>query len=387
MPKPKIQLKNLISSDKVKIFETNHGVFVGNVEQTTTFNNDTSTDNMYSIKDTLRAQLLNNYYEIETIDIQSFNTTLTKSEQTGTPIDFITQGNPEALGYTSLVQIDGYGYLTSDNTINGLRELSYSDITSEYDKYNQEPHIFVYPPSGDITLSGDVGNMLPIYNLSGVNFNYLTEVATTDNYFDFQTKHAYGNTTNLKNHLNENWDTGSMVTSATTLSSVSATLENTRNYLKVNGSIDGSLHFIYNHKESYTSDNISISNDRQFDDYSLSALTLSGSMTNLPMSGYDIPTPELSAITTGDDYARRFDYVESIKPNGDGGFNKYGKVDGKKSNMYSINIQNANINDNTVLTTKYKEDIKKSINNVIRNVIGACTPINTQLAKIYWNGE
>ena len=41
MSKPNIKLKNIISSGKVKIFETDYGVLVGNVDQTETFNNDT----------------------------------------------------------------------------------------------------------------------------------------------------------------------------------------------------------------------------------------------------------------------------------------------------------------------------------------------------------
>lgn len=388
MPKDPIKLKNVISSNKVKIFETDKGVFIGHVESTNIFNNNSSKANIYSIKDTLRDQLLRNYYEIEDIDIQTVNTTLPKSDQTGSKTDYIKQYNADDLGYISLKQIDGFGFLLSDDVVNGLRELSYN--TSAYVDYDQQSNIFVYPPSGEISLSGEVGNMLPIYNLSGVSFNYLTEVPTDNIYFDFQSPVAYGNTTNLKNYLNGEWNTESMVSSASTTTEVSATLDNTRSYKKLGGRIDGSLYFTYKHDTSYiTDDPTPISNSREFDDYSVSALTLSGSLTDIPMSGYAIESDsmDVSAITDGEDYARKFQYVESIRIDGLGGFNKYGRVEGHKSNVYSVNIKNANVNNNTTLSTGERSKIKKSINNVIRNVIEACTPINTQLAKIYWNGD
>jgi hypothetical protein len=389
MSKPNLKLKNIISSDKVKIFETNYGVLIGNVDRTDTFNNDTSTDNIYSMFDVTRSQILNNLYEIEQTDIQTNNTTLSKSNQTNTPTDFIEQYNPANLAYKSIAQFNIYGFMLSNDTIDGLRQNGYNTISEVFENYNQQPNVYTYPPSGEITLSGTTslsGNMVPIYDLSGISFNYMSEIDTTKTYFDYTDSLIYGNTTNLKNHMNELWNTGSNVTDVTT-TSVSATLDNVRDYNKICSS-DNGIHFTYNHTKSYVSSSVtSIKNDREFDDYSLSALTLSASLTEIPMSGYISEVDEYSDVSSGYEFANKFEYVESIRSDGEGGFNKYGKISGHKSNMYSINIQNANINSNEDLDDIQKEEIKQSINNIIRDVIEACTPTNTQLANIYWNGD
>jgi hypothetical protein len=277
----------------------------------------------------------------------------------------------------------------SDETINGLRQTSFDPVSSDYYKYNQQPNVYVYPPSGDITLSGTTslsGNMVPVYDLSGVLFNYMTEIDTSKTYFDYVESTIYGNTTNLKNHMDELWNTGSSVDEITS-TTVSASLDNVRSYNKICASANG-IHFTYNHNTSYISEAVtSIKNDRNFDDYSLSALTLSASLTEIPMSGYISEVDEFVDISNGYEYANKFEYVESVRSDGEGGFNKYGKISGSKSNMYSINIQNANINSNDDLDDTQKAEIKQSIDNIIRDVIEACTPTNTQLANIYWNGD
>ena len=391
MSKPTIQLNNIIASDKVKIFDTTQGVFIGHVEKSTVFNKNSKDTNMYSMRDVLRDQRLDNFYEIDHMDIQTNRSTLSRSELTNSYTDFITQYNPDNLGYISVTQVGGIGYMISDLNQEGLQERSFDGV-SGYQLYIQDPYVYVYPPSANITLSGVSGNMLPIYNLSGVNFNYLTEVDPDDVYFEFKEGLAFGNTTNAKNYMNQQWDTGSMVTSATT-TSVSATLDNTRTYIKIGSSNDG-LFLAYKHDRGYTSDVVNIANLREFNDYSLASLQVSSSVTDIPMSADIYTDYAISAFTTsastldGQDYAKRFCYVETMESDGRGGFNRYDLSEGKKTNLYSINIQNANINNNTDLgSSAERERIKTSITNVIRNVIGACTPLNTQLFKIYWNGE
>lgn len=387
-----IQLNDVIITNKVKIFDTNHGMLIGHVEQSDKFDSTgeyTNTWNMYDVK---RSTMIRNLYPIEDMDGQSFRSILPKSEQSGTSSDFVKQYNADNLGYNSMTQIGNYGFMLSDETIEGLRELSYGN--GGYFLRNQPTNVYVYPPSGDITITGDDGDydslrdgsMIPLYNLSGVAFNYLTELDGNNIYSDYINPTFYVNHTNTKSYLNANWDTGSMVTE-TTSGQVESTLLNTRSYNKIGSSMD-SVFMTYRYDTDYDSDPVDISGDRDFNDYSMDSLSASTVLTDIPMNIKDD-----QYYTPGEAFAKRFEYLESIDVNRVGGLSKYATQSVHKSNVYSINIQNANINTLDIdgldvdEVEMAKNRIKQSISNIIKDMIESCTPVNTQLAKIYWSGD
>lgn len=267
MAKPIIKLKNVVISDHVRMFETDQGVLIGNRESTNTLDSDSSSANMWCMYDTLRDQVLFNMYPIADMDGQTYRTTIGTVNRTGTASDFIKQYNADNLDYISICQMDNYGYILSDETIDGLRELSWDNDGGAFVLYDQEVNTFVYPPSAMISLDGtgdDVsGNMVPIYNLSGISYNYIGEVDIGGYYFNYQTGNFYVNTTNTKNNIGSGWDTESLVASASTFDTVSATINKTRSYLKI-GTAGNELFLTYKHLKDYESDVATIADGRQF---------------------------------------------------------------------------------------------------------------------------
>lgn len=444
--KPSIQLNNIISTDKVKIFDTNQGVFIADVESSKTFNiNDdlnTNGDIIYNrsnMLDVLRNTMIQNYYEIDDFDGQTFRSPLPRNEWTNTPSDFAKQYNADDLPYQSITQMGGYGFLLSDETIDGLRDESFNTSAEIYETINSPVNTYVYPPSDEIVLCGvpedsgveygdwDLsGTMIPLYNLSGISYNYLGEVDCVNRYFNYVTPTFYANHTNTKTHLNQNYDTGSMVTSSVNVSSVSATMINTRVYNKI-GSSDDLLYMTYKHSRDYTS-LPTLVDGREYNDYSFETLS-SAHLTDINMSGYSTIIPDSVMVTgvsggptlssggftsggtpitgwvfpepevgvsiietpiipsTGDEFANKFNYIESIGVNTLGGLGKYDTQSVHKTNVYSINIQNANIDSSIDITDDVRNKMKKSISNIIKNMVESCTPVNTQLIDINWNGE
>jgi hypothetical protein len=55
------------------------------------------------------------------------------------------------------------------------------------------------------------------------------------------------------------------------------------------------------------------------------------------------------------------------------------------SNLFSIRIRNSNINES--YSGDDKENIQKTIDNIIGNIIDKITPVHTQLFKIEWIGD
>ena len=75
-----------------------------------------------------------------------------------------------------------------------------------------------------------------------------------------------------------------------------------------------------------------------------------------------------------------YDHIESID-----GIYKYRYIPKHKSNLFSIKIKNSNLND--AYGNSDKEQIQKSIDNIIKNIIKQITPIHTQLFNISWEGD
>ena len=402
--KSDIKLKNVISTNKVKIFDTDQGVFIADVEEYDTFNIndplniDPTSDIIYNVSNMLdvnRNTMLQNFYEISDLDGQSFRSPISRNEWTNTPDDYVKQYNADDLEYMSITQLDQFGFILSEDTIDGLRDETYN-YDNTFGLVNSPVNLYVYPPSGQLVLSGypvDInepyvdsdlsGNMIPLYNLSGVGYNYMGEIDCDNRYFDYMTPTFYSNHTNTKTHLNTNYNTGSMVTSPDGGTSLSATLTNTREYVKI-GSSDNLLYMTYRYSRDYDSDLTSTIDGRTTDDYSFETLSAT-KVTDINMTGHS--NSVTGVPSTGDDFAKRFNYVESIGVNTLGGLGKYDTQTLHKTNVYSINIQNANINSSDDMTDDVKENIKKSVSNVIRDMVESCTPVNTQLIDINWNGE
>ena len=58
-----------------------------------------------------------------------------------------------------------------------------------------------------------------------------------------------------------------------------------------------------------------------------------------------------------------------------------------KSNLFSIRINNSRLNRDETLGEVEKENIRKSVTNVVKNIVDKITPVHTQLLGIEFTGE
>ena len=69
------------------------------------------------------------------------------------------------------------------------------------------------------------------------------------------------------------------------------------------------------------------------------------------------------------------------------GFYRYQTIPIHKSNLFSVRINNSRLNRDETLGEVEKQNIKKSVTNVVRNIIDKITPVHTQLLGIEFTGE
>lgn len=85
-------------------------------------------------------------------------------------------------------------------------------------------------------------------------------------------------------------------------------------------------------------------------------------------------------LTETANITRDYSYVERVR-----GLYKYRPIDGHKSNIYSIRINNSGLNE--LLTDEdMKYELRKIIESTVATAVKKIAPINTQLWKIMWTG-
>lgn len=384
----KLLLKNIIASDNVILFDTNDGLKVGHVESSASIN---PLDSFEVSGDTLVP--INNVYPLSSFTLQSYQYDKIPSQWQNNIDDFLDIYGP-ATTYLQGCQYFNYGYLLSDLTDTPItaNTLGFSgDIFSTpYVKKTDFPvNTYVYPSSSIIVNSPAVSSStiygeytcIPMFNLSGIKFNYINECPLEFKYAGFNIdstsayNYLYSDTINAKNSLNYNYSLNSQLTSSTYTSAVSATLSNARDYLNIKTSGD-LLYMVYKANKYYNTDGaVSLSSNTTGVTYGMnmtSGYAISGRIIDIPMS-----TMTSANISVYD----KFDNVEVLYS-----INRVKEQQAHKSNLFSINIQNANINNSSLSDTE-KITLKRNLTNILETMIKHIVPANTQLFKIYWNGQ
>jgi hypothetical protein len=247
---------------------------------------------------------------------------------------------------------------------------------------------YVYPSSAIIILDNNPtadttsgqNAFVPLYNLSAIQFNFFEELPLAFKYYDYEPLlttssyyYLYADSINAKNQYSYDYSTRSIVTSTTDTTHVSATLNNARTYYNI-GSTGDLLYTIYRNNLYYsTSAAVDLAGTGiTFGMQPTSSFASTGTIVDIPLSNSTLLTSSI---------INKYDNVEVINS-----INRIKNLTGHKSNLFSINITNANIN-SAPLSADEITNIKNELSNIIENIVKNVIPANTQLFKIYWNGQ
>lgn len=384
----KLQLNKIISSDNSLLFETNYGILVADVQISNTMNATNTTlakYNKWNFNDLSKNIMVNNLYPLSSFNVQSYQYKKDPMNCENNISDFIDLYGPDTL-FLKGCQFFDYSYCLSDYTIKNIlyKTYNFSDNILEPPSITIEGipvNTFIYPQKSviesDIT-SGKT-TFMPLYNLSGVKFNYIEEFPLNGFTYGFDNSdslssynYVFADTINCKNQYDNNYSLSAYITSTSDVYNVSGYLTNSRIYDNI-GSCGDILYMTYRNNAHYNMFETDItSTGVYFGITPTSSFASTGAIAELKVS---------DSITLSTDVIHKYDNVETI-----GSINRIENSSGHRSNLYSINIQNANVNTSN-LTDERKDNIKKTINNLIENMVKNITPVNTQLFNIYWNGK
>jgi hypothetical protein len=384
----KLILKNIISSNNVTLLETNNDIFVTHIESEDTIN---PLDDYKLVVSGVSTVSINNIYPLSTFVMQSYQYKKIPSERQNNILDFLEIYGPN-VKYIKGCQFFNTGYLLSELTNNSITfnstEFSGDIFSTPYIQSTELPiETYMYPSSSIIISAPDTSisevsgqyTQIPLYNLSGIQFNFINECPLEFKYAGFNTVSAssyiFSDTFNTKNNYNSDYAVAAVITSSTDLSTVNANLSNAREYFNI-GSTGDILYAVYKTNKYYeTSDSVSLSSNITGVTYGMTPTS------SFATTGHVVQIP-LDTVTSGNiSVYDKYDNVETIHS-----VNRIKEPVTHKSNLFSINIQNSNIN-TSALSDADKESLKQNLNNIINNIIKNITPANTQLFKIYWNGN
>ena len=390
-----LTLNNIIASNNAIIFDTSDGLLIGDNEPTSVMDPTAVAFpqyNKWNFNDLTINSMCSNIYPLSSFMIQSYQYKIPPAHRQNNETDFIDLYAPDVMPIKSCQHFD-YGYFLTDLTNKSITsdELIFNtdiNATSYLANTNVPINTYVYPSSAIIMNPADPNNVatsgestfIPLYNLTDILFNFFEEIPLDFNYYNFEplTTSGYyyinGDCTNTKNQYNYDYNMVSRVTSTTSVTSVSAVLDQTRKYSNI-GVAGDLLYMVYRTNQYYSSGTVSLSSNTTgvtFGMVPTSSFANSGSIVPIPMTG---------PYTKNYGIAEQFDAVEVIDS-----LDRLKNTNGHKTNLFSINIKNANINTAPLSATDIA-NIKNSLTNIIENVISNVIPANTQLFKIYWNGQ
>lgn len=402
MANTSLTLNNIIASDNVVIFQTNDGMFVGHNDFTNIMDPINTDDplikyankwNFNSLDAAYIRYMHANIYPLSAFTLQSYQYKKSPTTRENNVDDFIDIYGPTSPPLKCCQYFD-FSYFLTGLTLDSIaydKMFFNSDIYATYyiQKAIMPINTYVYPSSSIITSGTNPTNiatsgestLVPLYNLSGIQFNFIEEFPLTFDYYDYEPLttsgyyYVYADTINAKNQYSYDYSVRSVLTSTTNTSNVSAYLTNARTYYDINSTGD-LLYAVYKNDMYYkTAGSVSLSSDTTgvtFGMVPTSSFASTGNIIDIPLSN--------SLVLTSSS-VNKYDNVEVIQT-----INRVKDISWHKSNLFSINIKNANLN-TAALSADDISNIKNSLNNIIESVVKNVIPANTQLFKIYWNGE
>ena len=255
---------------------------------------------------------------------------------------------------------------------------TFATLIDQYKTWQEiEQTIAIYLPSSVIALSADNEDAIaPIYVLSGVGFNYISEIPceNSDLYFDFFDGRIQANFGNMKNMYDQDWNVSAEVLTGwvdlphTSSYVSSALLKNPRTYVNLNVNEDCVW-------AAYTFDR----------DYCNTTSAMVPSSIGYYVESNIVPTTipmEISGGYISPTSAHMFQHIERIA-----GFNRIGYTKLHKSNLFSIVLRNTNLNSGFAETSATKANVQQSIINIITNIVKKIAPGYTEMFRVYFTDK
>jgi len=330
-------LKRTATSNKVKLVETNDYCKVL----------ETDTSNKYKIYDQRKDIWLGCIYGTEQfLQAQAtanpsvypaYSTDIQMRGATG-PIDQITQLDNAALGFKveDSEQVRYYNYATKTYT-----ELPESIVV--YEK----------PVSG-YTETWFNGLSAPRAILSGINFAHMSEMPIDEVYYDFDAGEMYMDEFTMHNFMDYKYDVDATINDVLSGIHEVVQLSGTRYYDRIG-----------------TGTSIIWASYKTGQDYA------NADTVSLSVSGDQPLLIESVGFKSGGAYD--YQYIEKIR-----GVNR-SNTDEHKSNIYSIEIRNSNLNE-AIEDDATRDLVHRIVERAVREFAEKAAPIHTQLWKIIWAG-
>lgn len=338
--KGNLQIKRFSSTVKVKMVETNFDVKIL----------ETGTEGRYNIYDPINDFNIGLIYPSKDF-LQSNASGNPKLNQN--VIDDTKMQAPDG-SIDQIVQLNNTSLSFKDESTNNIKYYSFSD--GEYKEIPNAAVLYNEPTVIDEDYINELS--APRVILSGMDYGYFGEMPINDISHDFDYGELYIDMFNLHNELDYKYDTDAYVQSDGANSTVY--LNNTRDYERI-GVNDNIIWITYRVGQNYEG-------------------VVEG-VTPLP-DGYSYNTEDrvvMSKTTQTTGYAFDYPYIERFA-----GSNRT-TTTAHKSNIYSIEIINSNLNTNIKdLTTR--NYIQTIVERAILQFQDNVAPIHTQLWKIIWKG-
>lgn len=365
MSQKTIRLQSYKTGTKHKLFEIEvnsiNDMFIGDIQESEKIDSSNISypeNNKYNYFDYLNKQMVHNIYRLEQLLIKNMHYNIKKSQFSNSISDYIDSYTPFGLDYIDSTITDSNLFLLSDLTTRSGRHIGVVDydhvaessipLRYVYGMKDQPNNTYLYNTSGDI--DADPTKFEPKYILKNIAYNNIVHIPVSDKRGFYDNKTILGEHLVCKNAYD--YDYSMKYTPIVHGASVSANGANNRKYIGIDTCGD-ITYLVYRNNLSYT--------------------------TNTGI--YNTSSVTLSANTVIEDVANTYQHIEVINS-----MNRYNNQIGHKSNLYSLNIQNAGLNTSSMSEIN-KNKIKKSIVNSIRNITKNMMPASTQLYNVYWTGE
>jgi hypothetical protein len=344
--KGNLQPYRFVSTEKVKMVETNHNVKVLEYGD----------NRRYNIYDPVKGVNIGLIYA--SIDFAQNNASGNPIINSSIESDAKMQAPDGHIN--QVVQYGNVALALKDETTENIKYYSFVD-----NEYQELPNTAVLYNEPD-TLSGvpvfdqDYFNALsaPMAKLSGIEYAYFGEMPINTTFYDFDYGTLYIDMFNLHNELDYKYDTDAYTEESLTVpDSTNVVLNNSREYERMDLN-ENNIWVSYRVGTNYLG-------------------TLTGVTYPLDDSAEETAYMSKTTATTGT--AFDYPYIERIR-----GVYRL-TTNAHKSNIYSIEILNSNLNENiTDLTTR--SYIQSIVERAILQFQEKVAPVHTQLWKIIWKG-
>jgi hypothetical protein len=345
--KGNLKLKRMSSSSKVKIAETNHACQVLGIDANT----------RYRIYDANKNAWIGLIYP--TSEFQQAASTANSAVYPTYGLDVNMLAPIGAID--QIAQLDNAALGFKEESLNGLRAYSY--LTNEYEDLENAVAVYNKPAlSSDGTPIIDQDYMFGLSAeralLSGVEFAHASEIPLDIVYLDFDNGRMYMDSFAMHNEQDYKYDVDATISETVSAAENSVNLYNTRQYSRI-GTNETVIWASYTVGKNYANEN---------------------AISPHPIPESDQTVVEMVEVTPTTGGAFDYEYIEHLY-----GVNRSNIKTGHKSNIFSVEINNSNLNE-AIEDDDLRASVHRIVERAIREFEEKVAPVHTKLWKIIWKG-